>query len=728
MSITDDFLADAGVKPPTVKAPSLADQFAADAKAGAIVAPVAQAPPAESGLSQLAHQLGLTARAGITGLASLPNMAGDALNGAINLGTSGINSLVGTHIPQLGLPSRATQNLMDSAGVSQPQNGMERGIQAAASAAAGVNPSLALGKALASTSRHAVQAIGTGMQASPGMQMVGAAGAGSGGSIAAENGAGIGGQLAASLLGGLGGVGAASGAKAIGARMSAPSAQQQLVQALRDQANNAQTETVKPRLKLNVDGTVVDSSQPASAPQPVAVVPAQEAAQFMPPPIPPAGRSLGTQRQLANIDLMKAIGLEDQRPSAISGNKYQAGIEYENAKLNNQLGQVARDQLAKEQGALKGYAQKIIADTGATSAAPEAAGQAIRAPMQGLSDHFDTEIGKLYDVAKTNAGEMGAVNPKNLNSLIGDHDFRESLLSSPAGTTLLGSIERQVKRFQGIPVPGEELPPAPNTVNSAENLRKWMNAQWSPGNSRLIGKVKEALDSDVANAGGSGVFDRARALHGLRRDMLDNPNGISKLLTVDGPNGINQAIPDEQVAPKLLTMPTGQFAHVVKTLQALPGDLAEHGQRAIAEIQGALARKIYAAGDTGGTQNGASVWNAANVTRELNAQRSKMAILFAPEQLKSFETLHDAGHILQVPMAYKGAAAQGYNYLQSGAIAGLPVIAGGAGAYLGGPMGSMAGAGLGGAASMAAKAKIDASMAQKLAESLRNPRPAFPAP
>lgn len=784
MSVADDFMADAGVKQPAAKpqsasltpmtdaeyakyqaenpdiarveihglekptpAASLADQFVADAKEGAPVVAAAPAAPAESGLSQLGHQLGLTARAGITGLASLPNMAGDALNGAINLGTSGINSLAGTHIPQLGLPSQATQNLLDAAGVSKPRNGMERGVQSAASAVAGVAPSVALGKVLAGTTKPMAQIIGNGLQADPGMQMVGAAGAGSGGAIAAENGAGIVGQLAAALLGGMTGVGAASGAKALAGRLSAPNAQQQLAQALRDQAGNNRPDTnawpipgggpelppaspaspPKPKLKLNVDGSIQDAPVPMGAPPGQPSSAPSQVAEFIPPRAPIEGKGLGSQRQLANIDLMKAIDLHEQRPSAISGNKFEAGIEFENGKLKNDVGQVARDQIDREQTALKGYAKKIIANTGAIADSPEEGGQIIRAPMQGLSDHFDSEVTKIYDASKKTAGELGAVEPKNLSRLMTDQNFRESLLSSPAGTSLLGSIERQVKRFQGVAIDGETLPDAPNTVNSAENLRKWLNAQWSPGNSRLIGQVKQAVDLDVGNAGGAGVFDQARELHALRRNTLDNPKGISKLLTIEGPNGINQAIPDENVASSLLKMPTGQFSHIIKTLQSLPSNLSEDGQRAIAEIKGALARKVYAAGDSGGTQNGASVWNAADVTRELNAQRSKMAILLTPDELKQFETLHAVGHVLQTPMAYKGAVAQGYNYLQTGAIAGLPAIGGGVGAYLGGPVGSMAGAGLGGAASMAAKAKIDGAMAQKLADQLRNPRPSFPA-
>lgn len=685
--------------------------------------PVTTPANSTSTLDEIGHQLGLTARAGVTGLMSLPNMVGDATNSLINLATSGVNKVAGTHIPAIGLPSQATQNLMDQAGVARPRNGMEQGVQAAASAVAGVAPSVQMGRLLAQSATPIVKAIGTTMQASPGTQVLGSAGAGGAASAAAQNGAGPAGQLAASLAGSLAGVaGARAGAGVIAAR-TAPTVQQRLAQALRDQANNAAEDVTKPRFKLNVDGTAQEiATQPPASPE-----------TFVPPPSAPESGGIGTQRQLANIDAMRKIGLNEQRPAAISGDKHQAGIEYEESKLSSPTGEVMRAQLQKEQNALKGFANQIVVDTGAnTTAAPEAVGQSIRAPMQALSDHFDSAIGNLYNQAKEVAGTAAPVKPDNLNAALKDNNFRETFLSSPAGTTLLGAIERQVKRFQGIPVDGEPPAPAPNTVNSAENLRKWLNAQWSPGNSKLIGQVKEALDADVANAGGAGIFDQARTLHALRKNTLDNPNGIAKLLTSDGPGGINQAIPDEQVAPKLLAMPTAQFEHVVNTLKSLPENLQDQGRQALAEIKGALARRIYAAGDSGGTQNGPSNWNAANVTRELNANRSKMEIVFDPQEMQRFKDLHTAGHVLQAPTAYKGAAAQGYNLLQSGAINGAMAAGAGTGGLLGfikpefGPVGATLGSVLGAGASKVVKSSVDAKRAAALAEALRNPVPSFP--
>lgn len=717
----------------------------------------APAPPPPGALEQIGHQLGLTGRMGITALTSLPNMAGDFLNGAINLGVQGVNAAAGTNIPSLQYPSQITQRAMDAAGVSQPQNMQERLVQAAGSAAGASGPSVLLGKLLAkggsalagAVGPDIAKALGAGLQAAPGVQAVSGAGSGVGSQAAAEAGFGPVGQIAGAILGGGATALGATGAKALAAPSAATVKAQQYASALRDQAQNIEpmpvpdvkpwiktnpdgTKTdlnlvpdVKPRFKMNVDGSMSDMGGATAAPAapPQAVMPA--APQFNQPAPIPQGGMRPVQGQLDTIALLKKIGLDDQRPATISGDRFGSGIDFENSKLANPIGEVTRGQLAKEQTALKSYAGGIVQDAGGQAPSPEAMGQAIRAPMQGLSDHFDSAIGQLYDAAKTKAGDLGPVNPRTLNALMTDHGFRETLLSSTDGTSLLGSIDRQVKRFQGIPIPGEELPPAPNTVNSAENLRKWLNSQWSPGNSKMLGRVKEALDTDVATAGGAGVFDQARALHGLRRNTLDNPNGIGKLMTSDGPNGINQAIPDELVGPKLLTMPTNQFGHIVTMLKELPEGLQPAGQQALSEIKTEIARRVYKAGDSGGTQNGPSVWNAANVTRELNANKSKMALVFSPDELDKFQTLHDAGHVIQTPMAYKGAAAQGYNYLQKGVLTGLPASGAGLGAWLGGPLGAGVGSALGAGASAVAKGRVDATMAQRLAEQLRNPMPTF---
>jgi len=82
---------------------------------------------------ELPRQLGLTARAGITGAASLPIMAGDALNQLINM--------FGGNLP---MASKSMQTLLTSAGLPEPATKEERVTQDVASALSGVAAPAAL--------------------------------------------------------------------------------------------------------------------------------------------------------------------------------------------------------------------------------------------------------------------------------------------------------------------------------------------------------------------------------------------------------------------------------------------------------------------------------------------------------------------------------------------------------------------------------------------------------
>jgi hypothetical protein len=62
----------------------------------------------------------------VTGLASIPLMAGDALNGLINMGTGAVNKLAGTNIPQLPTASASMDSLLSKAGLPQPSTPTER--------------------------------------------------------------------------------------------------------------------------------------------------------------------------------------------------------------------------------------------------------------------------------------------------------------------------------------------------------------------------------------------------------------------------------------------------------------------------------------------------------------------------------------------------------------------------------------------------------------------------
>ncbi|MFM0638084.1 lytic transglycosylase domain-containing protein [Paraburkholderia metrosideri] len=480
----------------------------------------------------------------------------------------------------------------------------------------------------------------------------------------------------------------------------------------------------KPNYRPNGDGTFTQVPPAASTTPPptTSAAPAATSSTQVPTPIfevpdmPTPKTQLAPGEQQANIDAMNAIGLDSQRPSAIAGDKFMAGTEYQQSKLDTPQGEVMRAQLADEQNTLKDFGQGLVQSTGATAAAPEAVGQAIRAPLQGLSAHYDNAIGALYQAADQRAAGLPAVEPTTFGKLLDTNSVFE-------GKAENAQLRRGISAYaqeQGIIGPDGTVQPI--TVQTAEGLRKYLNGEWTPQSSGLIGRIKEALDTDVTKAAGTDTYASARALHAERKNTLDNPNGISSLLNENGPNGINQAVPDEKVAPKMLTMPTNQFSHVVDTLNSLPPELAPQGAQAIAEVKGALARKIYQAGDSGGTQNGPSVWNAAKVTKALNDNASKMALVFSPDEINQFQALNRAGHILQTPSAYPGAAVQGHNLVQRGMIHAPAAIGAAVGNHIGGIPGATVGSVMGNALSKKLAVAADLKAANKLRAMMANPQ------
>lgn len=478
----------------------------------------------------------------------------------------------------------------------------------------------------------------------------------------------------------------------------------------------------KPKYIPNGDGTftqVKPSGAPEVQPAPPATstTPAQSAPTFQAPALPKPKTNLPVSEQQANIDTMRALGLDSQRQSAITGDKFTAGQEFQHSKLDSPMGEAMREQLGKEQGALRSYASNIVSDTGAAAASPEAVGQTVRAPLQALSEHYDNQVRSLYQAADQRAAGVAGIDADGFGKLM-DTD---SVFAGKAENSSLRRGIRAYMKEQGIVDGNGNIQPI--TAQQAEGMRQYLNSQWSPQNSGLIGKIKESLDMDVAKAGGEDIYAQARALHAERKNTLDNPKGIASLLNESGPDGINKTVPDEKIGAKITSMPTAQFEHVVNTLKNLPEELQPQGQQALAEIKGQLAKQIYAAGDKGGTQNGPSMWNAANVTRELNNQSSKMALVFSPEELDKFQTLNRGGHLLQTPSAYPGAAVQGHNLLQRGMIW-APAAAGGAiGAHLGGWTGASLGSAVGGAMASKMAAKADLANANKLRALMNNPKP-----
>lgn len=162
----------------------------------------AQVPAQErSTMQEVGRQVGLTARAGVEGLAGLAGLVTDP-----------VAALANQVLPeqyQLQPLQQAASNLLTDAGVPQPENALERVVQQGAQSLAAGGGSVGLARQLAGAASPVTAAVARQMAAQPGQQLAGAAGSGVAGQVAQESGSGPVGQLAASLAGGVGGAGLA---------------------------------------------------------------------------------------------------------------------------------------------------------------------------------------------------------------------------------------------------------------------------------------------------------------------------------------------------------------------------------------------------------------------------------------------------------------------------------------------------------------------------------------
>lgn len=160
-----------------------------------MVAPVEKRSTTE----ELGRQLGLTTRAGITGVAGLPLLAGDALNNLYNLISQGVQAGTGYNIGRLPMASQSAQQLMTRAGLPEAETKQEKVVQDISSAIAGVGGTAKLAQTLAP------RAAGTEILSSniP-LQITGATGGAGAAAAGREYGdVGMGGQIGLSLLGGM---------------------------------------------------------------------------------------------------------------------------------------------------------------------------------------------------------------------------------------------------------------------------------------------------------------------------------------------------------------------------------------------------------------------------------------------------------------------------------------------------------------------------------------------
>lgn len=444
-----------------------------------------------------------------------------------------------------------------------------------------------------------------------------------------------------------------------------------------------------------------------------------------------------TRAQIAN----EILGDSGQvRPGVITGNEDTLRTEYTKAKMAQLTpeGELLKKQIADEQVALSNYAQQRIENTGAspTLVTPYERGERINSAFagdDGLAGFFKGEKNNLYQEATNRTGN-NPIATSNVLNLFADKQFRAGLgLKGNEGVAKAAEQLIELARTVGFK---DEMGNvyAPNTVGAWTAVQKSLNSNWTRENAAVIRQINQAIERDIAGAGGLDLLKKADQLHQAEK-VLFGSKGIKQIFGDIDPNGVQTATAFDAIPQKLNSMPLDQWKHIYETAEKIakgtvdgpidkttglpkwtiqvPEELRISAQSAANEMRGNLAREIYQAGAAK-----AGEWNQNAVNKILNARADKIKVAFSPEEQKAFHTLNVGGYLMPGTHGYEGA---GQQMRRVGLIErNLERMAAGAGATIGGtiagPVGTAVGTYVGQRAGEKAAGRIEVKSLRKAAE------------
>ena len=337
--------------------------------------------------------------------------------------------------------------------------------------------------------------------------------------------------------------------------------------------------------------------------------------------------------------------------AAIEGKGKERATNYAASNTDTPLGEYYKERFADEKTRLANYAENQIRNTGGTIGLDESSvykrGNTILKPLQDLETYFDDATRKIYADRDVIAKDV-PVTVDNVTNTLNDRTLVEI---SDAAERLAKTSKVKLQQLGMMDEKGNLLP---SDAYRAELFRKWLNQNWSKDANQLHKKLKAAVDEDVLAKidQTSPLYKDARSLVELRKNTLDNPNGISRILDAEGPKGINRKVQIEKIAQNIADMPVDQFTHVIDTLRNVPEQLKPQANTALSEIKAQFANRI------------AEQKTPRALTNYMNSNREVMSRLFTPEEMNALRDYHDATHILATDTGYKGAGVQKINVEQ----------------------------------------------------------------
>lgn len=391
---------------------------------------------------------------------------------------------------------------------------------------------------------------------------------------------------------------------------------------------------------------------------------------------------LSTVQQQARKDLAQRLGLSEVRKSAIEGNAQDAADDFDSTKYTaDPTGERMRGVIGAEQKALTQHAEGIVEDAGGSPGTDQssniATGRTIAQPFDDLRDFINDQKKQMYAAGRERLG-ASPIDTTNIEAALNDPELKNRLMAQGKESLLKGA-QAQLDQFKAN---------NGGTINvaTAERYRQFVNTLWGT-DKHAVGKLTEAIDNDVGAAVGEDVFAPARALHGLGKDLLENPDGVSDLFDKDPRKGsVNRSTDFEDIPDKLANLSGAQFKNVFDTLNGMPEELQPQAAAAKEAIQAHMANRLLDAGTKTSGQ-----WNKKGVNSELRNNSGNYSVAFAdrPDLAAKIKDLKDGGEMLRFNAAYRGAHAQASNMIRQGVGAGAEWVGGGVGGalgtFLGGP-------------------------------------------
>jgi hypothetical protein len=365
------------------------------------------------------------------------------------------------------------------------------------------------------------------------------------------------------------------------------------------------------------------------------------------PPMPT--RAASTQDVAAKKDLLRSVGVETFRNSALEGNPKEASSQFITASADQgpyATGMTA--QINHEKTALNNHFGKISEEAGGTNVrygTPEevsdkiSSGAKIKSALeQGYKAHV-AESKSLYKEAETVHGDKPVTVDRFSDFLKDDSNFA---YANEKG--LKNGINQYMSAKGLLDAEGNVKP---MSIAQAEGVRQYINNKYHFETARLGGQMKGLIDNQVFEQVGGETYQKARAHWKKGIETYDNPKAVGDLLS---DRGVNQKIADEAVTTKVAGLAESQFKHLVDTLRT-DGQTA-----AVNEIKTSLVDQIRRSGESGVNQP----WNSIAAAKTASKISEKLKVAFAddPKGLAKIYDGIEAGNVLHIPSRYPGAAVQ----------------------------------------------------------------------